>query len=276
MVSGASPLYAFTSLAILLSGAFFLGMAGITLMLYARSSPWPYQLRSVPAVQPETNNRDTLSSSPAISKVVSEAFFGQYRVVLVVSLLYAVFFAVIDAVLIYQPNVDFLSAYNVSGITLRVLTCCGGPADVPVFLVYFPAQHMGIQLIPLSVLLMILVSMLVGLNVSLLFTATRLSRGSSAFLTSGSSLRRGKARVGRKRRTSLGGIAGAIFGLFSGCPTCAAAFFVSMVAGSGATAVSSLLSQYQPAIVGLTIPLLLGSIYWQAKSVRILMQGCSV
>ncbi|HZW57242.1 MAG TPA: hypothetical protein VFF30_13205 [Nitrososphaerales archaeon] len=261
VVSGSSPLYSFGTLTLLLSGAFFLGLAGLSYLWFGgRQSNTRMQRR-------DASGKVNLS----INKITADAFFKNGRILVLVAVLYAVFFALVDAIIIYQPTVDFFTIYNVSGVTFRVLTCCGGPADIPVFLFYFPSQHLGLQLVPLSVLLMILVSSLVGLNISLLYMATRLSRGTSAGIAP-----RSGAGVKRTKGGSFSSVVGAAFGLFSGCPTCAAAFFLSMVAGSGATAVSSLLSEYQPAIVALTIPLLLGSIYWQAKSVRILMQGCSV
>jgi hypothetical protein len=68
---------------------------------------------------------------------------------------------------------------------------------------------------------------------------------------------------------------GAAFGLFAGCPTCAATFFISMIAGTGATALSTLISSYQPLVVAVTVPLLFFSIFWQAKSIGIILQGCN-
>ena len=172
-----------------------------------------------------------------------------------------------DAILIYQPTVDFPSAYGVANPSAFVETCCGPPGYIPVGLVYFPAQHFGIQLIPISVLIMVLVSLLVGVNVSLIVVSVRKTR----------SLKQESKVSPQFRKSSLmGGALGAAFGLFAGCPTCAAVFFLSMIAGSGATAFSLVISQYQPVIIVLSIPLLLGSIFWQAKSIRTILLGCTV
>ncbi len=210
---------------------------------------------SVPATVENGSNVPQWS----LGRIVSDGLFQEKKLVITATAVYAFFFALLDGILIYQPKVNFALAYDVSGFTSRVVTCCGVPGYVPVGLLYFPAQHLGVQLIPLSVMLMIFVSLLVGLNVALLYRAYSLSRSNSL----------------DSRKGVAGSIAGAAFGLFAGCPTCAAAFFLSMIAGTGATAFSAVISAYQPVIVALTVPLLLFSIYWQARSIRTILQGCA-
>ena len=196
-------------------------------------------------------------------RIISDAVFQQKKLFVSATAIYAVVFALLDGILVYQPNVNFAIDYAVTGPTTRVLTCCGTPAYVPVGLLYLPAQHLGVELFPLSVSLLLIVSILVGLNVSLLFRAFSLSR---------TNLAKSKTSEGKG---VAGSILGAAFGLFAGCPTCAAAFFLSMIAGTGATAFSTLIAEYQPLIVALTLPLLLFSIFWQARSIGTILQGCS-
>ncbi len=193
-----------------------------------------------------------------LARIVADSLFGSRAIVALSSLLYALFFAFTNAVLIYQPSVDFQSAYGVSGITATITTCCGPPGYIPVLDVYFPAQHTGIQLVPLTVIIMVLVSLAIGVNVSLLYRAVKISPRAS--------------NIGGKGL----GATGAVFGLFAGCPACAASFFMSTIAGSSVTAFSLLLQSYKPLIVGLTAPLLLGSIYFQAKSIRTILRGCGI
>ena len=175
-------------------------------------------------------------------RIISDAVFQQKKLFVSATAIYAVIFALLDGILVYQPSVNFAIAYAVTAPTARVVTCCGTPAYVPVGLLYLPAQHVGVELFPLSVSLLLVVSLLVGLNVSLLFRAFSLSRT-------------GKTKTSEGKGVA-GSVLGAAFGLFAGCPTCAAAFFLSMIAGTGATAFSTLIAEYQPLIVALTLPLL--------------------
>jgi hypothetical protein len=195
----------------------------------------------------------------SLGKIVSDAFFERRRLMLSATMVYAIFFAFIDAILVYQPNVNFATAYAVSGPTWRVALCCGLPGYVPIGLFYLPSIHFGLELIPLSLMLMILVSTLVGLNVTLLYESYSLSR----------------SRPMSPGRGFFGSIIGAMMGLFVGCPTCAATFLLSMIAGTGSLAFAGLVSAYQPLIAAITIPLLLFSILWQANSIRTMLRGCA-
>ncbi len=197
-----------------------------------------------------------------LGKIISDAFFHHKKVIAISAIIYAIFYAFIDGILVYQPGVDFASQYFVNTPTALVEYCCGPPGYIPVGLVYFPQQHFGVELIPISVLTMILVSLLVGLNVSLLYSAVKQTTDNRSL----------GASSGKK---FAGGAIGAVLGLFAGCPTCAAAFFLSMIAGSGATAFSAVVSEYQPVIIGLSVPLLFLSILYQAKNLRTILLGCT-
>ena len=215
------------------------------------------KVRDTPLYKDTKSNRVRRTASNAIA----EAFFKNRKMMIFSTLVYAFFFAIIDAIIVYQPTVDFAKAYGVAGIeSSLVVSCCGPPGYVPVGLVYFPSWHLGLELIPTSILLMLLISVLVALNISLIYSAISASRANSVAKTKG----------------SLGGVFGAAIGLFAGCPTCAAAFFLSMIAGSGATVFSIYISQYQALIATLTVPILLISIYSQARSVSIIIRGCEV
>ena len=208
--------------------------------------------RKASVIQPNSTVRWPLG------KILSDIFFEQKSLLLSAALVYAIFFAFLDGILVYQPNVDFAIAYAVNGPAWRVVMCCGLPGYVPIGLLYLPSIHFGIELIPLSLMLMILVSTLVGLNVALLYKSYSLSQ------------------TGKSRSNTgiLGSIVGGGLGLFVGCPTCAASFLLSMIAGTGSLAFAGLVSAYQPLIAGITIPLLLFSIIWQANTVKNLLSGC--
>jgi len=235
--------------------------AGSILILYGALSFRQAEGRRPMSV--DTNSRIDWS----LGRIISDAVFQQGRIIAISATIYGIFFAFVDAILIYQPAVDFASAYGFASPAAVVEYCCGPPGYIPVGLVYFPAQHIGIQLIPISVLIMMLVSLLVGVNVSLIVASVRKTRSLKVESTGSPQFR---------KSSFMGGALGAAFGLFAGCPTCAAVFFLSMIAGSGATSVSLVISRYQPVIIALSIPLLLVSIIWQAKSIRTIMLGCSV
>ncbi len=245
--SSAAPTSAILSLSLLVGGAAFLFLAAVCFLRTGRKETTAF-------------DRATNKFSWKIRKVVADSLYENAYVASIAFVLYAIFFSMIEGVIIYQPSVDFFQAYGVSGVQAIPSTCCGFPGYVPSVSIFFPAQHAGVLIIPINVLLMILISALVALNVTLLYRATKLSVKAKGGTGSGGSL----------------GIVGSITGLFAGCPTCAAAFFLSIIAGSGATAFSFYISQYQILIIVLTLPILIGSIYWQAKSIRILMEGCSV
>jgi len=203
-----------------------------------------------------------------IGGIVAEAIFQSRRTISAVVIIYGLVFAFLDGILIYQPTVNFAYIYGVANPTAFVENCCGPPGYIPVGLIYFPAQHFGIQLIPLSILTMILVSSLVGVNVAMLISSIEKSKLLRVNKGTGSSI------VGK--RSILGGAVGAAFGVFTGCPSCAAAFFLSMLVGTGATAFSLTIGKLQPVIILLSIPLLFASIIWQARGIRTLLLGCTI
>ena len=243
----APPFFAFASLGLLLFGVAAVGFSIFSFLRAAQKN----------GLEVDSSNRMKWT----LQRIVSDALFKERKTVLIGSILYAVLFSLLDGILIYQPGVNFLSIYGVKGTSYIVSTCCGPTGYVPSLLVFFPTQNLGLQLIPVSILIMVFVSILVGLNLALLRMAVKLS----------------KSNIGiPKHEGLLGGTLGATLGLFAGCPTCAATFFLSMIAGTGATAVSLFLSGYQPLFVLITLPLLLASVFWQAKSIRRLLSGCAV
>ena len=172
------------------------------------------------------------------------------------SLAYGLFYGVVTSVIVYQPSVDFADAYG-AGIPSAVVTpCCGPPLMSPVVTVFLTA-HLGLLLIPLTVFLLLAVSILVGLNVTI-----------SAFAFDN------RTRKGGGRW--LLGIGGA-FGLFTGCPTCAGLFFAGMVGGPGAASLATALAFYQPLFVGITLPVLLAAPVFTARRLsRVFSEGCVV
>jgi len=173
---------------------------------------------------------------------------------IVATSLYAIFYSIVTSMVVYQPTVDFVRAYGAS-IPSAVLTpCCGAPLYTPVLTVYV-TDHLGLLLIPLTSLLLVAISILVGLNVAV-----------SAFAFDNRA--KGKGR-------GVAGALGAVVGLFTGCPTCAGIFFANTLGGSGAASFATLLGYYQPAFILLSLPVLLITPYLTARSLaRVYRDGC--
>jgi len=253
--STGSPFYPDLTLVLLISGAAFLTLSIFSFLSVKAKKP----------VEIDANCRVTKT----MGAIIADTIFQNKRVITVVAIFYGAIFAFLDGILIYQPSVNFASAYGFSTPATVVENCCGPPGFIPAGLAYLPAQHFGIQVIPISILIMILVSLLVGVNVALLIASVKTSRqanqpqkANGPFLANGGSF--------------LGGTFGAVIGVFAGCPTCAAAFFLSMIAGSSATAFSLAISEFQPVIVLISIPVLFGSILWQSRSIAKMLSGCSI
>jgi len=169
------------------------------------------------------------------------------------TLLYGLLYAAITSMIVYQPQVDFVEAYGVA-VPSASLTPRGGPLYAPDLIVYV-SNHFGLQLIPLTVLLLIAVSVLVGLNVALsIFAFDSRAKGD------------GRGFVGPL---------GALVGLFTGCPTCAGIFFANTLGGSGVASFAALLGYYQPAFILISLPVLLATPYLTCVSLaKVFKDGC--
>lgn len=195
----------------------------------------------------------------SILSVISEAFSSKptMKVAIIIGIAYAVVFSVLSGTLVYQPTVNFASVYGVSKPGYAAAVCCGGLGSVPELNIYVsPASHLGVQLLPLSLLLLVLVPVLVTLN--------------SAVAVH--SLRQRTMRTGRWA-ISLGAFAG----LWTGCPTCAGYFLLSAVGGLGVSAFTFVLDPYQLAFVVVSIPLLVAGPFVTAYGVkRALSSRCEI
>ncbi len=172
------------------------------------------------------------------------------------SLLYGLFYSVVTSIIVYQPEVNFSEAYLAKIPSAVVTPCCGPPLYAPITTVYL-TEHLGLLLIPLSLILLLIVSILVGLNVILTSFAYR-------------------NRLKKGGKGLFGGL-GAIVGLFTGCPTCAGIFLVNIVGGAGTTAFAALLSYYQPLFIGVSIPVLLVTPFLISRSLsKVYREGCII
>ncbi len=157
---------------------------------------------------------------------------------------YGIFFSLVSGTLIYQPEVDFSYHYGVKIPSGFVAPCCDKPGYMPKILVYL-TEHLGLQIIPINLLLQIVVSSLVALNMSLAVRAYSISKKGSGAST-----------------------IGAITGLFIACPTCAGSFLSIFVGTASGIAVTLALTQLQTAFIAISIPILLVTPYLLARKLR--------
>ena len=170
----------------------------------------------------------------------------------------AIFYAVASSMIVYQPSVDFTQAYGATSPGWSAVACCGGYGTIPMVVVYLsPQLHVGLQLIPLELLLLAVVPLLIALNSTV---------ASFAF----------RNRPTWSRRVWLSGF-GAAVALFTSCPTCAGYFLGGSLGGLAATSLAVALAPYQLAFVLVSLPVLLLSPLLVARSIsKSLQDGCRI
>lgn len=197
--------------------------------------------------------RQVSSASPApslfaiIGSAVSDSRL--LRVAAATTALYGLLYAFASSIVVFQPNVDFATAYSATGVaSLGPFPCCGSPGTYPELILYLPPAHLAVQLVPLSVLLLFVVPPLVGLNLSIALF----------------SVRRTVAKVTGRWMVACG----AAVGLFTACPTCAGFFLAESIGGLGATAFAVALAPYQALFIAVSIPLLVFMPFFFAMRVK--------
>lgn len=179
------------------------------------------------------------AETPTVRSVMGDALSSKkaLRMGAVVAVLYAAAYAFFSSLLTFQPTVNFATTYGVTSPTWTYVTCCGDTGTVPKLVIYIsPSLHLGMVLVPLTLLFFFVVPMLVGFNVALSYFAFK----QSTFPMS--------------ERWLLG--SGAVVGLFTACPTCAGLFLASSIGGVGTT-LAIALAPFQLLFVAITIPVLM-------------------
>lgn len=174
------------------------------------------------------------------------------RIFVAVSIGYGIFFALTSGILVYQPDVVFSYHYGVVVPSAQIVPCCGDVGYVPKLILYI-TEHVGLQIIPINLVLQIAVSYLVGLNAAIAANAFSIL----------------------KKGTGIGSVA-ASTGLFIACPTCAGTFLSLFVSSSGAVAFTLATTQIQTVLIGITIPLLVFTPIIMAKKIKSSGWSCRV
>ena len=155
------------------------------------------------------------------------------KVFVITFIIYGIFFSLTSGILVYQPEVIFSYHYGAEVPSAHITPCCGAPGYMPKFVAYL-TEHVGIQIIPLNLVLQMTVSYLVAVNTELEVNAISIS----------------------KKTGGLGGI-GATTGLFIACPTCVGSFLSLFVGATSAIAFTIAISELQTLFIAITIPILL-------------------
>jgi len=174
------------------------------------------------------------------------------KIFVITSLAYGIFFSLAAGLIVYQPDVIFSYHYDVVVPSAHMNACCGEPGYMPTIIVYI-TDHVGLQIIPINLVLVIIVSYLVGLNTTLAV----------------------KAISTTKKSGGLTGIS-ATAGLFIACPTCASTFFTIFIGSSSAVTITLVLTQLQTLFIGITIPILLLTPIIIAKKIQKKDDDCTL
>lgn len=166
------------------------------------------------------------------------------RIFAITAMLYGAFFSLTSGMLVYQPDVMFSEHYGVMVPSAFIAPCCGEIGYVPKFIFYM-TENVGIQIIPINLMLQVTVSYLVGLNMAIAVSAFTIL----------------------KKGTGVGSIA-AVTGLFIACPTCAGTFISLFLGTSSVVAVTLAVTQLQTILIAVTIPLLIATPVIMARKIK--------
>ena len=170
---------------------------------------------------------------------------------------YGLFFAFTSGIIIYKPDINATDYGFPTPPHVELSPCCDLPGYMPMIFAFF-TEHVGLQIVPLNLLLLVTVSFLVGLNFAISSTVFSLVK-------SGGKL----------------GAVGAITGLFVGCPTCAGTAFTMLFGfGTGVTTftlfLTSFEAQVQTIFIAISIPVLLVTPIMMARKIKSQNESCAV
>ena len=192
------------------------------------------------------HQRKMMESLSSILSVIASTTWNNKskKIFVAVFISYGMFFAFTSGIIVYQPDVMFSYHYDAIIPSAHLNSCCGEPGYMPEIIVYL-SEHVGLQIIPINLVLVVVVSYLVGLNTSLAINAISITKKSGGL-------------------SSIG----AITGLFIACPTCAGTFFAVFVGSATAVTFTVLLTHLQTLFIGITIPILLLTPIIIAKKIK--------
>ena len=200
-----------------------------------------------------------MTSDSTISSIIANAINNKRaKQIFVISAIgYGIFFAFTSGIIIYKPDINATDYGFPKPPHAEISPCCDLPGYMPMIFVFF-TEHVGLQIIPLNLLLLVIVSFLVGLNFAISSTVF-------SIVKSGGKL----------------GTFGAITGLFVGCPTCAGTAFTMLFGfGTGATTFTLFLTSFEAEVqtifIAISIPVLLVTPIMMARKIKSQNESCAV
>jgi len=207
----------------------------------------------------KTYKKKISSDDTTIFSVIAKAINNKRakQIFIISAIGYGLFFAFTSGIIIYKPDINATDYGFPKPPHAELSPCCDLPGYMPMIFVFF-TEHVGLQIIPINLLLLVSVSFLVGLNFAVSSTVFSIAK-------SGGKL----------------GAFGAITGLFVGCPTCAGTAFTMLFGfGTGATTftlfLTSFEAQVQTIFIAISIPVLLATPIIMAKKIRSQNGSCAV
>ena len=97
---------------------------------------------------------------------------------------YGIFFSLASGTLVYQPEVNFSIHYGAEIPSGFIAPCCGSPGYMPKIIIYL-TEHIGLQIIPINLLMQVIVSYLVALNATIAINAYTISKKGTGASTIG-------------------------------------------------------------------------------------------
>ena len=185
----------------------------------------------------------------SLMSYITAAFLDNkyWKVMAISAIIYGIFFGFLSQIFIYRYDISF-SEQGITVPSVNVIPCCNMPGYVPMLTV-FPTDHFLIMIIPINIILAVIVSVLVGFNISLTLYAFNLEKAQNT------------------KRVSFVGSVGAISGLFVGCPTCAGSLF-SMLLGYSVGTTMAVLAPFQTLFILISIPSLILAPFLIGRRIR--------
>ena len=185
----------------------------------------------------------------SLMSYITAAFLDNkyWKVMAISAIIYGIFFGFLSQIFIYRYDISF-SEQGITVPSVNVIPCCNMPGYVPMLTV-FPTDHFLIMIIPINIILAVIVSVLVGFNISLTLYAFKLEKAQNT------------------KRVSFVGSVGAISGLFVGCPTCAGSLF-SMLLGYSVGTTMAVLAPFQTLFILISIPSLILAPFLIGRGIR--------
>lgn len=154
---------------------------------------------------------------------------------------YGIFFSLASGTLVYQPDIVFSFHYGVDVPSISIAPCCDPIGYMPKVLIYV-TENIGLQIIPVNLLLQLTISYLVAFNMAIAIPAIVLSKKTGGLCGTGS-----------------------IAGLFIACPTCAGTVLTLFFGATLSSGLALYLIQLQTVFMALSIPVLLITPIYMAK-----------